>query len=153
MDLVAEAGAYRQLVTPVLCAHGVGMDLVIEEGDVLRTEMRPENFYCMLQILTSNSLDWIKGSEAPRIRLTLRVANDRCELVFSDSGPGVSPDLAERIFDPLFSRKEGGRGMGLTIARQMIEAHGGRIGLITDARRKGANFLVSLTRKRSRATG
>ena len=62
-------------------------------------------------------------------------------------------ELAEKVFEPLFSRKEGGRGMGLTIARQMVEAHGGRIALITDARRRGANFLITLTRKRSRATG
>ena len=43
--------------------------------------------------------------------------------------------------------------MGLTIARQMVEAHGGKIFLSTDGRRRGANFLVTLTRKRSRATG
>ena len=77
---------------------------------------------------------------------------DRCELIFSDSGPGIPHELAEKVFEPLFSRKEGGRGMGLTIARQMVEAHGGRIVVITDARRRGANFLLTLNRKRSRAT-
>jgi signal transduction histidine kinase len=129
------------------------MELVIQETDLLRTEMRPENFYCLLQILATNSLDWAKGEESPKIRLTLRGAGDMCELIFSDNGPGIPFELAERIFDPLVSGKEGGRGMGLTIARQMVEAHGGRIVLLTDARRRGANFLLSLTRKRSRATG
>ena len=152
IDLVAEARSYRQLVAPLLEAHGVEMELVIEESDVLRSEMRPENLYSLLQILTSNSLDWMKGTESPRIKLTVRGKGDRCEMVFCDTGPGVPFDLAEKIFDPLFSRKEGGRGMGLTIARQLLEAHGGRIELITDGRRKGANFLVILSRKRSRAT-
>jgi signal transduction histidine kinase len=153
IDLAAEATSYRQLIAPLLAASGVEMELAVQESDVLRSEMRPENFFCLLQILTSNSLEWMQGTESPRIRLTLRGTNDGCELVFSDSGPGVPFELAERIFDPLFTRKEGGRGMGLTIARQMIEAHGGRIELITDARRRGGNFLVTLTRKRSRATG
>jgi signal transduction histidine kinase len=153
IDLVGETRSYRALVAPLLAAHGVEMELVSQESDVLRSEMRPENYYCLLQILTSNALEWMKGAESPSIKLTLRGTNERCELVFSDSGPGVPFELAERIFDPLFSRKEGGRGMGLTIARQLLEAHGGRIELITDARRRGANFLIALTRKRSRATG
>ncbi len=153
IDLVAEARSFRQLVTPLLEAHDVEMELVLQESDVLRSEIRPENLYCLLQILTANSLNWLKGTESPHIRLTLRSTVDHCEVVFSDNGPGIPTELAERIFDPLFSRKEGGRGMGLTIARQMVEAHGGSIELITDGRRRGANFLVTLTRKRSRATG
>ncbi len=153
IDLVAETASYRHLVGPLLCANGVEMELAVPEGEVLRTEMRPENYYCLLQILTSNAIDWMRGIESPRIRLTVRGLDDRCELIFSDSGPGVPYELAEKVFEPMFSRKEGGRGMGLTIARQMVEAHGGRIGLIMDARRRGANFLVTLSRKRSRATG
>jgi len=153
IDLVAETTSYRHLVGPLLAANGVEMELAAQEGDVLRTEMRPENYYCLLQILTSNAIDWLRGTESPRIRLTLRGVGDRCELIFSDSGPGVPYELAEKLFEPMFSRKEGGRGMGLTIARQMVEAHGGRIALITDARRRGANFLITMTRKRSRATG
>lgn len=153
IDLIAEASSFRQLVAPLLSVWGIEMELVAEEGDVLRTEMRPENLYCLLQILTTNSLDWMRGGEAPRIKLTLRGTHDSCEMIFSDTGPGVPFELAEKIFEPLFTRKEGGRGMGLTIARQMVEAHGGRIGLIRDARRRGANFLVTLTKKRSRSTG
>lgn len=127
IDLVAESRSYRQLVASLLAAHGVEMELIIQESDVLRSEMRPENFYCLLQILTSNALDWLKRTESPKIRLTVRESNGRCELVFCDTGPDVSFDLAGQIFDPLFSRKEGGRGMGLPIARQLLEAHGGRI--------------------------
>jgi len=79
-------------------------------------------------------------------------AAENCEIVFSDNGPGIEVEIAGRIFEPLFSRKEGGRGMGLTIARQMSEAHGGQISVILDGRRKGANFQILLPRKKSRAT-
>jgi signal transduction histidine kinase len=118
----------------------------------MRTEMRPENFFCLLQILMSNSIDWARRVEAPRIRIVASAAGDHCEIVFSDNGPGIAADVAGRIFEPLFSRKEGGRGMGLTIARQLVESHGGRIRVILDGRRKGANFQILLPRKRSRAT-
>ena len=114
--------------------------------------MRPENFFCLLQILMTNSLDWARRVEWPRIRLVVSGLEGYCEIVFSDNGPGIPIEIAGRVFEPLFSRKEGGRGMGLTIARQMVEAHGGRIGAIIDGRRKGAAFQILLPRKRSRAT-
>ncbi len=45
----------------------------------------------------------------------------------ADSGPGVPVDLRERIFDPFFSRREGGIGLGLTIVQQIVHVHGGEI--------------------------
>ena len=57
-----------------------------------------------------------------------------------------------RVFDPLFTRKEGGRGMGLTLARKLAESHRGSISLLMDGRRRGANFQILLPRKRARAT-
>jgi PAS domain S-box-containing protein len=44
-----------------------------------------------------------------------------------DSGPGLTPESAEHIFDPFYSTKPGGLGMGLSICRSIIEAHGGRL--------------------------
>lgn len=49
------------------------------------------------------------------------------EVSVTDHGPGVSPERAEDIFEPFYSGKQGGMGMGLSIARTIVEAHGGRL--------------------------
>src|SRR5262249_33540314 len=95
---------------------------------------------------------WFSRVDVPRVRVSLSASDDTVEIIFSDNGPGIPFQLCAMIFDPLFSRKEGGRGMGLTIARQLVESHGGRIEPILDGRRNGANFRILLPRKRPRAT-
>jgi C4-dicarboxylate-specific signal transduction histidine kinase len=152
IDVTAEIATFQDVIRPLLDGQGFAMEVMCPPKEVMRTEMRPENFACLLQILVSNSLDWARRVDSPRIRIVVAVDGDKCEIVYSDNGPGIAADIAGRIFEPLFSRKEGGRGMGLTIARQMIEAHGGQIDVILDGRRKGANFQILLSRKRSRAT-
>jgi signal transduction histidine kinase len=152
IDMLAEAMAYRDLIGPWLDSANARMDIMAPEGEVLRTEMRPENFYAVLQILISNAMEWQAGSPCPEMRLSFECSESFCKMLFSDNGPGIPPELTERVFQPLFTRKEGGRGMGLTIARQMVEVHGGHMYLVQDGRRKGANLMVALPRKRSRAT-
>jgi signal transduction histidine kinase len=152
IDLVAETRFFHDLMSSVLESRGVRMEVLYEEREVLRTEMRPENYHGVLQILTSNALDWLSGRRNPRIRIHLSGNREACTLIFSDSGPGIPLQYSSRVFDPLFSRKEGGRGMGLSIARQVVETHGGKINVLIDGRRSGANFQLLLPRKRSRAT-
>lgn len=152
IDITAEISSYREFILPLLESRGVEMEILCPTTGVYRTEMRPENFYCLLQILTVNSLDWLRGQVDPRIRISVTGLPDGCEIIFSDNGPGIASEISHCIFNPLFSCKEGGRGMGLTIARQVVVAHGGRIHLILDGRRRGANFRITLPRKRSRAT-
>jgi two-component system sensor kinase FixL len=50
-------------------------------------------------------------------------------MVVSDNGPGVPSEMAEKLFEPLVSSKPGGMGLGLTICRTIVEAHGGGIDL------------------------
>jgi signal transduction histidine kinase len=152
IDVTAEIAAFEDTVRPLLDGQGFTIEVTCPAKGVMRTEMRPENFFCLLQILLSNSLDWARRVDAPRVRIVVAPTGDNCEIVFSDNGPGIPTDIVGRVFEPLFSRKEGGRGMGLTIARQMVESHGGRISAIIDGRRKGAAFQILLPRKRSRAT-
>jgi signal transduction histidine kinase len=152
IDLVAEVEVFRRAVEPVMRARDVRLEIEYPEREVIRTEMRPEHFHCLLYSFAANSLDWIDRGDSRRIRVTVGVDGDRCEVVFSDTGPGIPESLAQKIFAPGFSMKEGGRGMGLTLARRIAEGHGGQVEVIVDGRRKGANIRLLLPRKRSRAT-
>jgi signal transduction histidine kinase len=60
-----------------------------------------------------------------------------------DEGPGLPPELWDRVFDPFFTTKEQGTGLGLTIAHRLVEAHGGTISARNRAR-TGAEFTVAL---------
>jgi hypothetical protein len=60
-----------------------------------------------------------------------------------DSGPGIDPDHVERVFDAFYTTKQSGVGMGLSISRSIIDAHGGR--LWTEANEpRGAVFQFTL---------
>lgn len=152
IDVIAEVESYENYIEPLLEKHGVRLEVEYASDDVLRTEMRPETLHCLLNILTVNSLDWLVQVKERRIRIGLTADDSRCHILFSDSGPGIAWQIGSRIFEPLFSMKEGGRGMGLTIAKRLVESHGGLMYLVLDGRRKGAAFQILLPRKRSRAT-
>ncbi|MFQ5689641.1 MAG: nitrogen regulation protein NR(II) [Gemmatimonadota bacterium] len=66
----------------------------------------------------------------------------------TDDGPGISPEDMERIFDPFFTRRKGGSGMGLAIAHRAIEAHGGAL-LVSSEPGRGATFVIVLPRRES----
>jgi C4-dicarboxylate-specific signal transduction histidine kinase len=78
--------------------------------------------------------------------LLIRTAGDISNGVLvtvRDSGPGLTPESLERLFDPFYTTKPGGMGMGLSICRSIIEAHGGRVWAAATAPR-GASFQFTL---------
>jgi len=62
-----------------------------------------------------------------------------------DNGPGLSPEQRQRIFDPFFTTKTKGTGLGMAIAKRIIDAHGGRIA-VGNVAGPGAEILLTLPR-------
>jgi signal transduction histidine kinase len=152
MDVPGEIEAFRSLIAPVLIERKIKFAAELPRSGVLRVEMRPESFRRVLHILMTNSLEWLHGVRNPEVRVKSIARQETCEILFCDNGPGIAADLAEHVFHPLYSTREGGRGMGLTIARNIVTMHGGTIEVIVDGRRRGTGIRISLPRKRSRAT-
>jgi signal transduction histidine kinase len=67
------------------------------------------------------------------------------KLRIADDGPGLSPEVLERVFEPFVSTKDTGIGLGLSICRQIVESHDGRI-VAGNRRGGGAEFTVYLPR-------
>jgi signal transduction histidine kinase len=66
-------------------------------------------------------------SRGGRVVIASRLGHDAVEIAVSDTGPGISPDVAQRLFEPFFTTKPQGTGLGLGIARQITEEHGGEL--------------------------
>lgn len=79
------------------------------------------------------------------VELSWHQRDEAVILEIADRGPGVPVELRQRIFEPFFSRREGGHGLGLAVARQIVEAHGGRIEVV-DRPGGGAIFRLLLPR-------
>ena len=69
-------------------------------------------------------------------------------IAFRDNGPGLNAEQKQRIFDPFFTTKTKGTGLGMAIAKRIVEAHGGQIAVATDSGR-GAEILITLPYKPS----
>ncbi|WP_459857033.1 sensor histidine kinase [Dongia sp. agr-C8] len=72
------------------------------------------------------------------------LAKGEVEVCVRDSGPGVPSTIVHRIFDPLFTTKAEGMGMGLALSHTIIEAHGGRLWVDKDGAEQGATFHFTL---------
>ncbi len=81
---------------------------------------------------------------ATRIEVSLHDLGAQWAVKVRDNGPGVSPEEADRIFDPFFSSKATGSGLGLAITRQIVDDHGGTIAF--EEADEGASLLLTLPR-------
>lgn len=95
--------------------------------------------------LVRNGLEAVSGVEGEARELLLQTTgtDDTLEVAVSDNGEGLSTDIAEKMFDPLFSTKSGSLGMGLSISRSIVEAHGGRLWATANPGR-GTTFRFTL---------
>jgi two-component system, LuxR family, sensor kinase FixL len=118
-------------------AGALGLTGAREQGVKLRFDLDPKHDLVLLdrvqiqQVLVNlfrNALEAM--AQTPRRELSLsntRVADDMIEVAVSDTGTGFDDDVKASLFQTFFTTKEAGMGVGLSISRSIIEAHGGRM--------------------------
>ena len=78
--------------------------------------------------LIRNAVDAMEATAVRALGITAApVDRDHVQVTISDTGPGISPEVADQLFQPFITTKRSGMGVGLSISRTIIEAHGGRI--------------------------
>jgi len=92
--------------------------------------------------LIKNALQAIEGLPNGDIIVILKDLDNRIEVSVSDNGPGIPDEIREKIFEPNFTTKSNGTGIGLAISKNIVEGGGGSIRLETGP--KGTTFVVNL---------
>jgi PAS domain S-box-containing protein len=114
---------FRELALPKgvhLHCHLSANEAVPADGERLRR--------VMVNVITNalQAFDEVPQSEKI-LEVETRILDNRCEIKVRDNGPGMSDEVLERIFEPMFSTKNFGVGLGVPIIKNILEAHGGGV--------------------------
>jgi len=128
----------------------VGVQVNLPETDTQVTVDQAEVQEVIINLL-QNSLYWLRRVPKDCRQIGVRVRRkdpDEVEILFFDSGPGVESEFRDRIFEPYFSTKPDGVGLGLTIAGEIVsEYYAGDLELIDGGPLPGATFRITLRRR------
>jgi two-component system sensor histidine kinase GlrK len=146
--LIADAARAHQLA-----AASKGLRLVIEAPSVT-LDADPEKLRSIVDNLISNAVKFTPPGGT--VSVEARAVGGEAMIEVKDSGPGVAPEDRDSIFNLFFrgrAKAQGGvksSGLGLAIARELVEAHGGRIVVVPGVSGGGAHFRVTLPRRSAR---
>lgn len=119
-----------ELMAPELSEEGVEFSLSLD-GQVPVVMADGDRLSQVLINLINNAAQASRETEQPRVELRLRADGQRNAILeVVDNGEGLLPQTAEKVFTPFYTTKEGGTGLGLPVARRIVEEHGGTIELL-----------------------
>ena len=114
-----------------------------EAGGPVMVNVDEEQLQQVFNNLFKNALQSVPRSRKPRILVSLRVDDGWAILSVKDNGTGIDPEVSEKMFEPNFTTKTSGMGLGLAISKNIIEAAGGKIWYETEES-NGSTFYISL---------
>ncbi len=129
-------------LAPLAAAHGI--DLQVRAPALPFVELDAEQMEQVLLNLGMNAIQALDGPGEVRLAADL-VEGERgmLQIQVRDNGPGIPPEIRAHIFDPFYTTKEGGTGMGLSIVQRIVEDHGGRV-WVESTPGQGTIFTVQL---------
>ena len=128
-------GKNIQLVyTDLIINYESAVQNINVNGDILRLGQ-------VLFILLDNAGKFTKSGS---ISVTSQTKSNTVQVMVKDNGPGIDPEILPQLFTKFVTKSDRGTGLGLFIARNIIEAHGGYIWAENSVQHQGAVFLITL---------
>ncbi len=155
-EFVEHREVTRTIETPAKVveeAMALGVVDAAESGVRVKTQFddaTPQIYIDKVQIqqvlvnLMRNAIEAMQSVEVRDLSITVSLAEgNAAEIAICDTGPGLAPEVAGRLFQPFVTTKKSGMGVGLSICQSILQAHNGRIWVTTNAG-AGITFHVSL---------
>ncbi|HJV28356.1 MAG TPA: ATP-binding protein [Aromatoleum sp.] len=122
--------------SPVMIRAELARNLPLVAGDASQLRQVIHN-------LLQNAEDALTGREDGEVTLVTRLEGDRAVLVLSDNGPGFPAEIQARAFEPYFTTKSRGTGLGLAMVKKIVDEHGGEVRLL-NSESGGAEVRIRL---------
>ena len=113
-----------QLFRPLWEMAGVEVSTRVERES---TSIDPDLFERVILNLLLNALEALRGRATPRIAIKVEGRGEETLWTLDDNGPGIPEEVKKKIFNPFFTTKSRGSGLGLSVCYRIVRAHGGKI--------------------------
>ena len=131
---------------------GVEVELQLDSRGPMRGD--PERMRRVLANLVGNALDAVEQGDTPVPRLQImageNLAGTEVWVRVRDNGPGIHPDVLDKIFNPFFTTKDKGTGLGLALSKKVVDAHGGSMDVESDTE-AGTEFVLTFPKSAGEA--
>jgi signal transduction histidine kinase len=122
-------------------AQAKNIAIIFEQTEAIHLLADADQMTQVMMNLLINALQILPNGG--KIELNLRDEKEQVVMDFIDNGPGILAENQAQIFEPFFTQRSGGVGLGLAVVRQIVQAHGGEISY-QDSPQKGAQFTIIL---------
>ncbi|MGO8753341.1 MAG: sensor histidine kinase [Thermoguttaceae bacterium] len=145
VDLIGSIDALIADLLPLAAERSIQVRRIGDAGPI-EAEVDPTQLSVAIQALCRNSFEAI-GCEG-RVEIAVRGRADEVEIRVEDDGPGIPPEHRRHLFDPFYSSRQAGRGLGLGLSKcwRIVTGHGGRIE-VAGAAARGAVLTITLPRR------
>ena len=140
VDLCSMCQQVLDLVAPLAEERGVTIAPCLPAGSV-RVEADPQKLQQVLLNLVNNAIQAVSDEGEGEVGLEVRADGAGAQIVVRDNGPGIPQEDLPRVFEPFFSTKPAGTGLGMAIVHSLVTLHGGTIQLRIDG---GTEVLLTL---------
>jgi signal transduction histidine kinase len=141
-SLNAIVGDLVGFVRKDLANRRVVLDTELDPGDPIGSIDANQIRQCLIN-LVRNAADAVSVNGGGRVVVRTRGARGRVEVAVEDDGAGIASEQLPRLFEPFFSTKKGGTGLGLALTQQIVQDHGGEIHVASRVGR-GTTFTLSV---------